>query len=322
MLNTKKTALFLKSGNTLPVAPANFLEVAEPILITPTITIEEFKRINGRLGSNDSYADTCDATISQSITHKMRCQNTAADALDTLPEYTELLKISGFDVTVDTAVAGQETVTFTNTQTPVVGSAVAYIDGYKQTMTASVVADTTFNFAIGKAAEISSAISAFIDNKGIATAEATPSVTLNSEPVLLVACTDIMTAGGTVIKPNNVTISMGAEIEKYYGMGLKEYSLNDYMIKIEATFFPDNADYNSAITKLANETVEALVIKLGTGTAGAMVSGKSVLIECDLAKANNVSDSDTQGKVQRTFTWLIQGDSTGKAISIQTGYFA
>lgn len=322
MLNTKKSALFLKSGGTLPVASANFLEVGEAVLLNPTITIEEFKRINGKLGSNDSYADTCDATISQTITHKMRSTNIAGDALDTLPEYTELLRIGGFDYAVDTTTPGEETVIFTNTQAPINGSAVAYVDGYKQTMTGSVVADITMNLNIGKAAEISASLSAFIDNKGIATAEATPDVTLNSNPVLLVSCTDIFTAGGDVIKPDSVTITMGSEIGKFYGMGLKEYSMTDYMIKVEASFFPDNADYNTAMTKIASETVEALEIKLGTGAGGDLVNGKSVLINCPLAKASNVSDADTDGKVKRTFTWLLQGDSEGESITIKHGFFA
>jgi hypothetical protein len=321
-INTKKTALFLKSGDTLPVPPANFIEVSEAILLTPTITIEEFKRINGKLGSNDSYADTCDATISQTITHRMRTQDKAGTAFDTVPEYGELLKIGGFDQTIDTATAGEETVIYTNSQTPLKGSAIAYIDGYKHTMTGSIVADLTFNFNIGKAAEISGALSAFIDNKGIATAEAIPTVTLSDENILIVGCTDIMTAGGGTVKADSITITMNSEVEKFYGMNLKEYSMNDYMIKVEASFYPENADYNAAMTKLTSETVEAIIIKLGTGTAGALVNGKSVQITASLAKASNVSDSNEQGNVKRTFTWLLQGDSTGKAIEIKHGFFA
>jgi hypothetical protein len=321
MMNTKKTAFFLKSGNTLPVAPANFLEVSEPILLTPTIATEEFKRINGLLGSNSSYSDTCDATISQTITHKMRATNSAGDALDTLPEYHDLLLVGGFEFDID-GDPEEETVIYKNTQTPISGSAVAYIDGYKHTITGSLVADLTMNFAIGKAAEISASISAFIDNKGIATTEATPSVTLNQEPILIVGCTDIFTVGAGVIKPDNVTITMGSEVAKFYGMGLKEYSISDYMIKIEASFYPDNNQYNSAMTKLANETVEALEIKLGTGAGGSMVSGKSVLIKANLAKASTFSDAEDQGKVKRTFTWLLQVDPDGEALTIQHGYFA
>ena len=108
----------------------------------------------------------------------MRHQNSAADALDTVPQYGELLKIGGFTETIDTTTPTQETVTYTNTQTPVLGSAVAYIDGYKHQMTGSLAADLTFNFPIGKAATISAALSAFLDNSGIAAAEATPAVTL------------------------------------------------------------------------------------------------------------------------------------------------
>lgn len=317
MINTKKTALFLKSGSTPPTAPANFIEVSEEILLTPNIPIEEFKRINGRLGSNASYSDTCHTTISQTIETKMRFQNSAADALDTIPEYGELLKIGGFDQTIDTTI-GEETVTYTNTQTPVNGSAVAYVDGWKHTITDSLAADLTFNFAIGKAASISASLSAFLDNEGVAVSSANPTVTLNDEAVLMVTCADIMTAGGDVIAPDNVSIAMGADIQEFYGMGRKEFSMRDYMIKVTCDFHPENADYNTAIADLGAETVDALVIKLGTND-GALVNGKSVQIDCGFGKVNSVTDSVDKSSLKRSVTYLLTGDTQ---ISIKHGFYA
>lgn len=318
-MNTKKTALFLKSGAVLPVAPANFLEVQEELLLSPDIPIEEFKRINGLIGSNASYADIGHATISQTIETKMRFQDSAGTALDTVPEYGELLKLGGFDETIDTGTPGAETVTYSNTQTPVLGSAVAYIDGYKHTMSGSIAADVTFNFPIGKAATISAALSAFLDNNGVAASEATPSVTLNDEACLIVGSADIMTAGGVAITPDNVTIAMGADIQEFYGMGdLKEFSMRDYMIKVTADFYPENANYNDAITALGAETVEALVIKLGTN-AGTLVNGKSVQIDCAVAQANAFSDSNDKGALKRSYTWLLTGTNQ---ISIKHGFYA
>jgi len=380
LMNTKKTALFLKSGAVVPTAPANFLEVSEELLLTPDIPIEEFKRINGLLGSNASYADTCHTTISQTVETKMRHQNSAADALNDVPEYGELLKIGGFEedltaesmvlasvsgivlgdtITGDTSsasgvvvainsvadtlvlspvtsgpftVGGEDlnTATYTstsagyspryiNTQTPVLGSAVAYIDGYKHEMTGSIAADLTLNFPIGKAAMISAALSAFLDNSGIAGSEATPAVTLNPEAVLLVGCADILTAGGTALKPDNISIAMGADIQEFYGMGeLKEFNLKDYIVKITADSYPENANYNDAVTKLGAETTEAISVTLGT-TAGDNVNGKTVQIDCALGKVNTFSDSVDKSTLKRSVTWLLGGT---EQLSIKHGFYA
>jgi len=318
-INTKKTLICLKSGAVLPIPPANFLEVEEEILLTPEVTTEEFKRINGKLGANASYADTCHTTVSQTISTKMRFQNSAADALDTVPEYGELLKIGGFDETIDTSTLGEETVTYTNTQAPVLGSAVVYLDGNKHTMTNSIAADLTFNFPIGSPATVSAALSAFIDNKGISTSEANPTVTLLDEAVLLVGCADIMTAGGVNISPDNITIAMGADIQEFYGMGeLKQFNMTDYMIKVTADFYPENANYNDAITKLGAETIEALSIKLGT-LEGALVNGKSVQIDCDFGQVSTFSDSSDKSTLKRSVTWLLTGENQ---ISIKHGFHA
>lgn len=313
LMNTKKTLLFLKSGSTLPVAPASFLEVEEELLLTPDIPIEEFKRINGLLGSNSSYADTCHTTISQTISTKMRLQNSAADALNTPPEYGELLKIGGFTETVTAT-----NVTYTNTQTPTRGSAIAFIDGKKHEMTDSLTADLTLNFPIGKVATISASLSSFLDNKGVASSEVNPTVSLNPEAVLLVGCTDIFTAGGVNLIPDNISIAMGADVQEFYGMGRKEFEIKDYMIKVTADFYPENANYNDAITKLADGTTEAIVVKLGTN-AGTSVNGKTVEITCNAAKASTFSDSSDKSTVKRSFTWLLTG---ANQISIKHGTFS
>ena len=318
--NTKKSAFFLKSGNTVPTAPAGYLELEEALIPAVDIPIEEFKRINGRLGSNDSYADTCHATISQTVSHKIREQNAVADALETIPEFGELLKIGGFDETIDTSTVGEETVIYTNTQTTTRGSALIYVDGWKQVATGSLAADLTFNFPIGKTPTISAAIQAFLDNKGVAVASATPDVSgvQSEEACMVVGCSDIVTAGGSTITPDNISISMGAEIQEQYGMGVAEYEMTDYMIKITADFFPDNADFNTAVTKLNSQTVEAIDIKVGT-VAGALVSGKSMHVTADLAKANSFSDSGDKDALKRSFTWLIPSNGT---LSLAFGYFA
>jgi len=319
LTNTKKSALFVLSGATLPDAPANFLEVTEEFAFSPDVPVEEFKRINGKLGSNSSYVDTGHVTISQSFTINMRSSNSAADALDTHPEYGELLKIGGFDEIIDTSTEDEETVTYVNSQTPLRGSIVAYLDGNKHTVTDAAVADIKFNFPVGRVATIDATISAFLDNEGVSVAEANPTVTPNPEPILLVSSADVFTAGGVNLVPDNVSIEMGADIQEFYGMGRKNFEMKDYVIKVTADFYPENADYNNAISSLKNGTVEAINLKLGTDGTGALINGKSVDITCSTAKANTFSDSVDKSTLKRSFTWLLTGDNQ---ISLKHGFFA
>lgn len=320
-LNSKKSALFFLSGATLPVPPARFFEVSEEFVINPSPTVEEFNRISSRLGTMDSFTDSCHVTFNQSVSHKMRSSNVAADALETPPEYGEMLRLCGFDETID-ATPGAESVIYTNSQTPQKGSGVAFVDGRKYNMTNSVVGDATFTFEVGKVGVLESALSGFLDDGGVPVVQANPSVTLNDEPTLIVSCADIITAGATTIVADKITIAMGATVEELYALGLKEYEISDYTIKLTADFYVDSADYDSAITKLNAETVEAIVIKLGTNQTGLLINGKSIEIKADVSKANNFTDTIDKSRVKRSFTWLLRPDGSGNNISIKHGFFA
>lgn len=320
-LNTKNFAFFLKSGATLPTPPANFLELDEKLLLTPKPKVEKYKRFNGKLGANDSYADVCD--VSQegiNLSHKMRFQNAAADALDTVPEYGEVLKIGGFTETIDTATAGQETVTYTwnKDNTPTLGSAVYFLDGKKQTMTDTIALNVAFNFEIGKAAMLTASMNTFYDNNGIATSEANPTVTLSDEACLMVGCLDVYTEGGTSISASKISIDMGAAINKFYGLNLKEYETSDFEPKVDVDFALDATNYNDAITKLTNETKVNLVIKLGTN-AGTEVNGKTVVFTITNVKFSDYSDSDNNDTIQRTHNFILTADT---AFAVKHGFYA
>lgn len=320
-LNTKRSALFFIAGGVLPVPPANFFEVSEEFVINSEPTVEEFNRVSGKLGTTDSFTDSCHTTFSQSISHKMRSSNVAATALDTPPEYGEMLKLCGFDETIVTTL-GVESVTYTNSQAPTPGSGIAFVDGKKFTMTGGVVGDATFTFEIGKVAVLDVALSGFLDNNGIPTDVANPAVTLNDEPTLIVSCGDIITAGGTAVSADKITISMGATVEEYYALGLKEFDISDYVIKLTADFYVDGANYADAITKLNAETAEAIVVKLGTNQTGNLINGKSIEIKADVSKASAFTDSTDKSRVKRSMTWLLRPNGSDVNLSIKHGFFA
>lgn len=318
---TKKSALFLSATGTLPTIPAGFIELSDELVITPTVASEDYGVINGLLGAHETIVDTCDITATPSINHRMRTSNIAGTTLETPPPYATLLKLGGFSETITgTGLTG--VVTYKNSQTPASGSAIYYMDGYKQTATGGVAADLSFDFTVGKVGTITGTLSSFLDNNGVAAVQAAPTITASTEKLLMVACTDILTAGGTVLKADKVTISMGAEVSKSYAMGEKSFDMDDYKIMITASFKPENADYNVFINKLNAQTVEAITIKLNTTTGGVMVDGKSVLVTVSLAKVTNFTDSADNKKLKREVSWLAQGNSAGEIISIMHGNHA
>lgn len=321
-MNTKKSALFVKSGSALPATPDNFFEQTAEFIVNPNPTITEFKRISAKLGTTDSYTDACHSTFTLTANHQMLTSNKAGDALMTPPLYGEVLKVCGFNEVIDISTEDEETVTYINSQTPTVGSAIANIDGKQFNVENSLVGDASFTFEIGKPAILDASFSGFLDNNGIPTDTALPDVELADEDLVFVTCTDIFMADGSTVVADKITISMNPEIEEYYALGLKEFSINDYAIKITASFLVDSADYADAMTKLIGGTVETIDIKLNTNDAGELVNGKSLNILAGLAKASASTDSIDKSRLKRDFTWLVQGNSAGENLKIIHGFFA
>lgn len=320
-LNTKAFAFFVQQGASLPTPPNKFIELSEKLIFAPTVKNERFKRYNGKLGANDTYSDTCDIVLEgATINHKMRTQNKAGDALDTVPEYADLMKLIGFTEAIDTTTPNQETVTYTwNTNSaPALGSAVYFLDGKKQTMTNTIAMNGSFEFNVGEPAMLNCSMSAFVDNKGVSTNEANPTVTLSTEDCIMVDCNTIYTEDGTQLQASNLTIDMGAQINKFYGTSLKEYETTDFEPTITAEFYLDDADYNDAINNLINQSTVNISVKIGTDENGNSVSGKTVEFTITNVKFENYSDSDDQDSIKRTHELLLTADSE---FSIKTGYF-
>jgi len=318
-INTKRTALFLSADATLPTPPAGFIENIDEFVINPNPTVEEFNRISSLLGGTDSYADGCHVTFDETFATFMRTNDKGGTALSTVPGISPLFKVCGFDETVDGTA---ETVTYKNSQSPAIGSAVFNVDGKQFSSTASVVGDATFEFEIGKPAKFSANLKGFLDDNGIPKDVASPTVTLSDEDLLMMTCTDIMLADGTHLNCDKITIAMGAQISEKYALGVKTNQMTDYVIKLTADFFVDSANYADAQTKIINQDIQALEIKLNTDDAGALQDGKSLLIKAAAAKVSNYQDSVQDSTVKRSVTWLIRPDGNGKNIEFIYGKFA
>lgn len=324
LVNTKKSALLLSADATTPTA-GDFLEVTEPIIVSPTINGGEYSRITGKLNTgNQRYNDLNYVTASFTATAFMRSSNVAGTALDTPPEIANALKVSGFDE----AVVAITSVTYSNSQAPVGGTALIYVDGKKYSSQAgSVVANPEFTFAVGQPAQVKFDMQCFLTS-ATPTAEANPTVALSAEPLVIVSSLDILTYGGTVVKADSVRIVPNNTIDTFYTLGgansLKDIEILDNGYTMTATFFVDSASFDTDYADLESQGLKAVEIKLGTGSGGTLVNGKSILINATKVEVQNVADSTDKDRVKRTVTYRLQNDSTAgdKAITIKYGTVA
>lgn len=321
LLNTTKTALFLQAGDVLPIPAAGFIETTSPVMVVPTIATANFKRISGKLNTSDSYADTCNAQSTLAIEHLMRSNDIAGTALDTPPEFGELLKICGFDENISAGTG----VTYTNTQDPVLGSGVAFLDGNRFDFTGSLASDFTMALQVGSPAMITANLQGYLDDP-IPTVEVQPSVTLSDEPLMVVSCANLVTLGGTVLKPDRVTFSTNPEIADFYTMGgangLKSKAMTDYAMQCTIDFFIDNEDYDREITAIKDQTTAILEVDIATDDASALVNGKSMKITCDLVKTESFTDTDTDNVGKRSVTYRLANNVSDIAMTIALGTFA
>lgn len=328
LVNTKKVALLLSPDGTTPTA-SDFLEVTDAIIVSPQINGGDYSRITGQLNTgNQRYNDLDYVSASFTANVYLRSNNVGADALNTVPEVSSALKVSGFNEVIDTSVVGEETVEYSNSQSPVGGTALIYVDGKKYTSeSGSVVANPTFTFNVGEPATASFDMQCFLESATPAD-ETNPTVTLTEEPLVIVSCVDIMTFGGTVIKADSVTLTPNNTIDMYYTLGgankLKDMEILDSGYTMTATFFVESAQFGTDYTDLETQELKAVDIKLGTDSTSALVNGKSIHITCAKAEVQSVEDTSDKDRVKRTVTYRLQNDSTDsdKAVKLQYGFFA
>lgn len=324
LINTKKTALFLQAGQTLPTPPANFLETSTPVLIAPNFETGDVYRVNGQLNNRDTYVDLCRTKVDFTVEHDMRGASEKSGAFDTPPQYSELLKSAGFDEVID-ATVGVETVIYNNNVNAVLpASAIAYVDGNKFSMSGSLANALTMDFSVGQTAKISAQMTGYIDSP-IPEVEANPDVTLTEEGLLIVSCIDVVTFGGTCLPSESVKITNNPEIQDIYTMGgacgIKNNFTSDYALQVEVTYRVDSAGYDEEATNISTETPKELIIKMGLDSAGAEVNGKSVLITVPLAKTTVYADTTDKDTLLRTTTYRAM-NNVAHAMSIKHGFYA
>ena len=328
LVDTRKSLLLLTPDGTTPTA-SDFIEVSEPILAAPVIGGGNYSRITGQKNTgNQRYNDLNNVTSTFTASVLMRTSNSAGTALNTAPQISPALQISGFDETIDTSTVGEETVTYSNSQSPVGGTAILYTDGQKFTFEASsVVANPTFTFTLGEPATVNFDMEGFLVS-ATPTAEANPTVTTSDEDIIVVSCIDLLTVGGNTIQADEVTLTANNEIQTFYTLGgankLKSKEIGDNGYTLTASFFVDSATYGREYTELETQTLQAISLKLGLDNSSDLVNGTSIQIDCSKAETQEVSDDTKNERVYRTVTYRLNNDSVlgDDAIRMKYGFFA
>ena len=326
IVNTNRTAFFLKPADTLPVPPDGFVEAAEPTIVSPEFTSIEYKRIGGNLNSKETIVDACAAKATFDLKHTMRTSNIAGDALNTPPDYGLLLQAAGFIEKVDSTVPGEEFVTYENgVDSMPNNSAVSYMDGNKFEFTDSLGCGITVELQTGAMALMTANFSGYLDSP-TPVAEPNPTVTLSSEAPLIVSCADIFTFDGDCLPLEKVTITTNPEYQDIYTMGgtacgMRSNFVSDYALQIEAEFFVDSTTFGREPSNIESGAMKAIEIKLGLDGNSAPINGKSLYINADLAKTVVYSDTVDREYLKRTVTYRLMDGST-PALMFKTGFLA
>lgn len=288
---TKKNTFLLAIGG-VPVA-ADVVTTSNDIFINPKPKTGEYKDVGGGVGgATKAYAVGDYVTADVTVETRVRGSGTEGVA----PEVANLLKICGLSETIDADVS----VTYAPALAQNVGTAKAYLDGYYRTLS-GVMANMTFKGNIGEQASFSFALKSFTTTAP--TAEANPAVVLDDNIPLIVTSVSAVTIGGASIACESFEFDLGNDIQEAYGVGTKEFYLNDFVPTVKITAIKTKGNEAHWSDLIANNH-RAIVITLGD------VAGNIVELSIPTANPKDVSESDQNGKVIYEQTFQCEGNGT------------
>lgn len=290
---TSNQTLLAKYGGT-PDA-TNVVTMSENVFFSPKVKNGETNDIGTGAGSGKGYVVPDWTTVDGTISLNLRASGAAGDA----PACAEMLKICSLAETIDAGVSAAY-----NPSVPLSsnGTIVDYIDGAKRTIT-GVVGNLKASFRIGEIAKITADIKGFTD--AAPSAEANPTVTLDSNSNMIVTSVDAVTIGGTTINLTSADFDMGAVIEESYATGNeKEFYIQDF--KPTITLNDIKAKGNEAHwTDLSAGNIKEIIITLGS------TGGKIAEFKASYCSYFDVGESDNKGAVNIKRTFKCESSAGG-----------
>lgn len=294
LIDTNKNSVLFKY-NGAPDA-SNVVNIEENVMVSPNIDSKEYKEFDGELGNTKSYFDDEHTTTSFNVKAKLRGNDKTGLAPETPPAVADLLKACGMTETV-----GAADVTYTPNHGVVSPSqAIVYVDGKKRSVD-GIVGNFKLSGTVGECAMVEFELQGYTD---IADSdEANPSVTLDSETLMVVKSVSAVTEDGTTFNLKSFDFNLNNEIIDIYAISLAKFERVNFDPKISLTGYRDSTDTTSW-TELAAQTTRAVAIELGSGT------GKTVTLTIDSAMPISNSESDDSGKLSITKEFRCEKDAT------------
>lgn len=318
LVNTKRSALYLRQSPTPPSPPASFIETNATLVVVPKFSTVETNRLSGHMNSKIEVVDTCKSSASFLASVNMR--ETGSTPLDIPTEYAELLKISGFEQSATPPADVYELRNFTGYINR--GSAKVYMDDKEFTFTNTLVGASEIVLEVGKIGVVNTTITGYIDNP-VPADVTNQSPTLNKQPALIVGCADIITMGGTVIPAEKIVFKTNPQVTETYTMGgangIKADTITDYMLTCEITFPVESALFGREASMIEAGDIKAIKVIVGADDAGKPQDGKSVVIMADTARATTYSDSVDGDLLKRVLTLRLFDNLPTPALRILTG---
>jgi len=294
---TKKNTLLVSTSGT-PTA-SNVVTTDNTVFVNPKPKVIDYSDIgNGKLGNAKSIVNNDYVTADFSVDVNAKSSGGAGVA----PKYAELFKLCGLQETIVASTSAAYTMASSFVQ----GTALSYMDGAKREVT-GIAGSFTFSGKIGEIPKFSFSLKGFTTLAE--TAEANPTVTLDSNSNLIVKSITAVTVGNSAIDMTDFTFDLGADIQESYATSKKEFYIQDFKptLKVSAIKTKGNAAH---WTELNANTQKEVIITLGDTT------GDKIQFKATYCQPSDVSENDDSGKVKYDRTWSCESNAGNDNFSI------
>ncbi len=295
-ITDKTVVLFKYNGTPLP---ANAITAANTPFVKPSIKQQTYKDVGtGKLGASKTYFDENQTDTSFDIEILLRGSDKTGTAPKTAPKIAELLKAAGL-----TETQGTVDITYTPNHGYVLPSTCyVYQDDEKRSVTGAI-ADMKIEGSVGQAAKVTFSVQGF--TLPTPAVETNPTVTLDTNSLMIVSKITAITLGGTALNITKFELSLNNETKLDYATAMSEFVRKDFAPKIKLSGIKTKGDL-TPWTDLIATSVKEIIITLGSG------AGKTVTITATQASTSDMEENDDNGTVAYSRTFDLYGDATGE----------
>jgi len=316
LYDSKKRIVAVKYNGT--VAGTDAIDVSnEDVRINFEVQTGEFKRLNGILGSKETWQNTDNVTGSLTLECMVRGNDTTGLAYETVPQWSNVFQACSMTQTIDLTTPNQETVTYIPSQSqPLDSQAAVWVDGKKRVLT-QAIGSLSMTGTKGEPLKMTASLTGYTTITE--TTQANPTANDDTNSLIILKSTDVLTVAGDSLKVDAFTFNQNNAMQYLYGIGIKDNDRTDFDATLELVFYKDTAYTYDVYTQLAAGTSVAVAVVAGSA------SGKKLGFNAPAAIVQgSPKESVLNGKEAITVTLSLQS-SAGTGVdnySLVYGYFA